>query len=682
MLTRGARLCHVVSVLVALVAGFLFFARFDDTGVQGATGVLRVSSGATSATGAEAFRLVEELAVGEGVVVGRFEPDLRDPVGTRHLYLAVGDPHAESASWLVHGYPAFTRGVSTLVHPWTDLGTQDAGGDYLVFGPDETTERLVSVLVGAGLEAQHRAAYDAAAVANHTLTDPISASVATSALLVAVIALASAVASTKAYGIRRLQGASWGRIVVGDLGAHLRFLLPLVAASLGLTAITLHFVNGWNQIGRYLTVAAGIGAALLVCTWLAHLAGAGLAVRTPLPSALKGEDPTGGPLVAAHAARVVATLLALAVLGSTVAATASADSFDRTRPVWEAGTQAVRLGFKGTLGAEQTEALVGRTGQWLAERERSGSLVLAREFVLMEVLGPEWLSTPSLLVNSNHLREQPVQASDGKPVEPPAAGEVLVVVPASRMELAPPVLAGIERWAGTNGAGRVSVRMVTGQDAHQVFTYSPQRPGHPPVVQDPVLVVVDQATGLFSPDDYMAFASQGAAVLLGGDEVIASARAAGVDPFVQSYSPANLEASALLADAARTARIAVFNAIAALAVLGATILGTAQVYTRRDRQRLFVTHISGWPFARSHKRAIAIEAVLLLGVVAWQVVSALQGGGRAEDAPLSLAELTHQQAQDWTLLLLVATALGASAGMLAVIALLTSQLVRTRSAED
>lgn len=686
MLSRSVQVCLTIALVVASVASFVFFARFDESGIQGASRVLLVTAGEGNHAGGDTLAMIADTAEREGAVVGRYLPDLHDPEGRRHFYLTVGDPTSEAAGWLEQGYPAFTPTVTTSVHPWQDQGRLDARGDYLVFGPVAAADALVAELRAAGYTVATREAYELSSVVNYTLTDPVSASVLATAVLVATVAAAGAVAATKAYGVRRLQGASWARMVGADLLAQLRYLVPATLACLVVVVVALRLVNEWNQLGRFLAIAAGTAAFLVAATTLGHILGVTLAHHTRLTAALKGEISSLGILVSGYMIRGLATMLALGLLATAVSAWGSLDGFERTRPVWQSGNDAVRLSFDPTFGAEGTDLLAVCTGEWLMAEERAGALVLAADNVLALQLGPEWLGTPSLLANGNYLREQPHLDAQGQVITGPGEDQVLVILPERLAAQADSIRAGLQEWAAAQhsrfGSGAApELGIVTVPNGQLSYTYASQTPGHPPVLTDAVLVVADQRSGLLSPDAYMSTASQGGAVLMGAADAQSSAEAAGLGDFILSYAPASLTAASLHAEAARTWRISLFNLGTALAVVAAAVLGVALVYTRRERQRLFVTHISGWSFVRTHAVILAVESLILAGIAAGQA-RAVAAGAPAAGQSLTIEALAAQESDRWLPFLALTVAFAASGLMVVGTATLTRRLIHHRSAED
>lgn len=196
-----------------------------------------------------------------------------------------------------------------------------------------------------------------------------------------------------------------------------------------------------------------------------------------------------------------------------------------------------------------------------------------------------------------------------------------------------------------------------GAAGERVFTYGTER-GTPdgPVLVAPVVVVVDAASGVVPPADYMAWASQGAVLVRDPQTAVASAREAGLVDFVTSFRPARQEAADVYAQVVRELRLHLANCAAALLVLLATAVGLGQVYTRAHAQRLFVSYVHGRSLVRTHPGLLAAEGALLVGVgvASAAATAALLGAGPGEgsgaDADLALGGLQPLLASAWAVL--------------------------------
>lgn len=678
MTHRGTRLAYVLVLLYAAASAFLVVRGLEESGVLGADHVVQVA-GPAGAGGDRAVAAVETVARDHRVDVGRLVDDVLEPGERRHLYLAVGRPDGPQARWLDDGYPAFGPQGRTDVHDVADLGHVDPRGYYVVFGGTPGRDALDAALSDLGYRVQTRAYYDPAAIAQWVWAQPFGTGLLVVTLLVVVVVAAGVLSSVKSYGVQRLHGASEGTLLARDLRDVARVVLLAGGVLALLVAGGLGVWNGLHQWPTYAAVAGATAAGLLLVVLVAHAAALALTARVPVLEALKGRLPARGTTAAVYLVRVPA--LVLAVSASVTATAAGADVAERRAALdtWNGVGDAAYLSFSAVLAQDETERLAATTGAWLASEEQAGRMVLAAQDRL-ELMAPG-TTGDVLLVNSTYLAEQDVRTVDGDRVTGPPTGTVLVLVPQERAAEREAVADAVATWAQRGPATtppRVETALAPADAA--LFTYGTARGTNAsPALAGAVVVVVDAATGAVRPDDYMAWASQGAVLVLDPQRAVTAARAAGLGDFVTSFRPARQEAADTYAQVVRELRLHLANAAAALLVLLATAVGLGQVYTRSHAQRLFVTYVHGWSFVRTHPRLLAAEAALLVAVVAvsaWTTATLLAADSpdRAEPArALALGGLQPVLASAWALL---------NAGFVVVVlVVLTHRLVRTRSAE-
>lgn len=673
MTHRGTRLAYVLVLLYAAAAAFLVVRGLEESGVLGADHVVLVS-GSAGAGAAPAVAAVQDVARTHGVDVGRLVDDLTAPGERRHLYLAAGRPDGAQADWLVHGYPAFDPRDGTAVHDVADLGSLDPRGYYVVFGGADGRDALVDAMRGLGYDVEARAYYAPGPVAQWVWTQPLGVGLLVVTLLVVVVVAAGVLAGVKSYAVQRLHGASAGTLLARDLRDVARVVVVAAGALTVLVGGALWAWNGLHQWRAYAAVAAGTAAALLVVVLLAHVVAIGITGLLPVLEALKGRLPARGTTAAVYLVRVPA--LVLTVTASLTVTVTAADVVERRAALddWRTVGDAAFLSFAPVFSSAEVERLASTTGTWLADEEAAGRMVLAVQDRL-ELLAPG-ATGDVLLVNSTYLAQQDVRSADGTRVTGPDPGTVEVLVPAERVADQDAIVRAVAEWAGPGPDVVAGGLLPSGAE---LFTYAAQRGSQErPVLPGAVVVVVDATSGAVRPDDYMAWASQGGVLVLDPERAVRSAQDAGLTGFVTSFRPAQQEAADVYADVVRDLRLHLANGAAALLVLLATAVGLGQVYTRAHAQRLFVTHVHGWSFVRTHVRLLAVEAVLLVVVVAMSVrttatLLATGTDGGDQGAALALGGLQPVLTSTWAAL---------NVGfVVATLVVLTRRLVRTRSAE-
>lgn len=679
MTHRGTRLAYVLVLLYAAATAFLVVRGLEESGVLGADHVVLVS-GEAGAGAARTVAAVQDVAERQHVDVGRLVDDLLDPGERRHLYLAVGRPDGVPAGWLRHGYPAFSPQGRTEVHALADLGPVDPRGYYVVFGGADGRDALDAALRDLGYTVQTRAYYAPDAIAQWVWSQPLGVGLLVTTLLVVVVVAAGVLSGVKSYGVQRLHGASGVTLLARDLRDVARVVLVATAAVVVLGGGALAAWNGLHQWQAVAAVAGATAAALLLVVLLAHAAAIALTGRVPVLDALQGRLPAQGTTAAVYLVRVPA--LVLAVTAAVTATSAAADVAERRAALesWSTVGDAAFLSFSPVLSPDETDRLVTASGRWLVAEEAAGRMVLAAQDRL-ELLVPG-ATGDVLVVNGTYLAQQDVRTADGARVTGAAPGEVLVLVPAERAADRAALAEAVTTWAsGAPGDDTPAVATALLAPGATLFTYGAQRgSAASPVLTGAVVLVVDAASGVVPPDDYLAWASQGAVLVLDPQQALRGAQDAGLAGFVTSFRPAQQEAAATYAQVLRDLRLHLANVAAALLVLLATAVGLGQVYTRSHAQRLFVSYVHGWSFVRTHPRLLAVEAALGVAVVAVSVqATAALLATRPGDAPgdpaaaVALGGLQPVVASSWALL---------NVGfVVATLVVLTRRLVRTRSAE-
>lgn len=143
MLHSAIKFAYVVIALFTATMAFLIMRNFDEVAVAGPSTVVRVNESENVASGQQVTSMLESFAREHRVNIGRDVTDLQRPGSIRHLYLAVGDPEADSTAWLEDGYPGFSRSMQTEVHPIHEISDRDPRAYYLIFGPADTAGDLL-----------------------------------------------------------------------------------------------------------------------------------------------------------------------------------------------------------------------------------------------------------------------------------------------------------------------------------------------------------------------------------------------------------------------------------------------------------------------------------------------------------------------------------------------------------
>ncbi|MFJ3976472.1 bacteriocin-associated integral membrane family protein [Streptomyces sp. NPDC090021] len=637
MLHRGIKFIYAAVLAFSAVVSFLFVRGLDEDWVLGHSAVVWVLDSDDSTSGSQVAGDLASFAADHKVSVAREVPDLKDPDGRRHLYLASGIPDSDAASWLDEGYPAFGRDYRTEVHPLAEIGQRDPRGFYYVFGPPEAADALVAEFARLGLQASVQHPLSPAELAPYYADGTLALALGVVALAAVTMTGASVLLNAKTYGVLRLQGRSFAEILLRDLRQLAAFgAIAAGAVAAGVLAL-LGLYNGLAWIGLFASVTAAIAGLLVLLMLATHAAVLALTFKTDVLPALKGELPARAASVSAYLVRVPALLLALSIATSVVAAGQDILSRQESRDVYAkvGETSAIRL--NGSLGEDDTKVMEERVGRWLRQSDAAGKLIVAGRRELRDIAPRSGLPQGEMLiVNETFLAQQPFFDPAGRRYTPapqdgkgPDAHAVRVLVPESLGRHASAIAAEIPGTLSPAQPERIrpdQVQTLTAKSGQRVFGYSSGDQAHTAarnikedrsLVSDPVLVVVPNGSRFLTDNAYTSFATQGGVVFPAPSHIQAGIEANKLQDEVIAIRPVGQNAALQMRDALNDFRLHLFNLAVAVAVLVITGIGVCIVYSRKNAQAIFVKHISGWRFAASHRSVLAVEGVLAVLLAGW-----------------------------------------------------------------
>lgn len=623
MLHKGVRFAYLVIMCAAAAMSFIVMRNFDEAAVSGPSYVVKVNASDSAAGNARVTEMVTSLARDRRANIGRLTWDTRNE-SYRHIYLAVGDPHAASTGWLADGYPNFSRNARTDMRPYREIGGTSPAGYYLVYGPQPLAAELLDRFASLGYAGR----IDPLFSLRHGLEYFGRGALLWCFLIVAlttVLSVASAIIlNARSYGIQRLQGRSFGGILRRDLAQLATFVAGTGA---GLAAVTLGLLYAYNrlhQVGTYLLVALsflGVFAAIALITHVLTLA---VAHRQPVLSAIQGEVGAAWLVAGSYGIRISAILLTVSISTAAIASGLAVRQAQARNDAWAGADRSYYMLINGGYGGDQERSIYQRIGQWIRGADTRGEAILAA--YIQPPAGPAAAAGPGpdreiLVVNNRYLDKHPLYDAAGGRVRPAGGNTVRVLIPrryaGQTSRIADTVTGWLDSSAGSHGAPVPPTRIEQTRDRQAVFSYGSALSGHNLVLEDPVVVVVTGASGVISDGDYMALATQRCVVFDDPDRAMTGLAASGLAPYVLGMSPLAQEAADGYRDARREFGLQLFNLIAAVAVLLITALNVSIVYCRKNAQALFVKHISGWGFVRTHRGILAVESGLALALVLW-----------------------------------------------------------------
>ncbi|MFD7941640.1 bacteriocin-associated integral membrane family protein [Streptomyces sp. NPDC059744] len=628
MLHRGIKFVHAIVLAYSAVLAFLFFRGLDEDWVLGHSAVVWVTDSDGSASGSEVAHVVAEFAEKQRATVAREVPDLKIPSSRRHLYLAPGGPHSD---WLEDGYPAFSSGYRTDVHPVAELGQRDPRGFYYVFGSDAAAESLVRTFTGLGMVASVNHPFSVAQLSPVYAGSALYLSFFVVALAAVTMTGAGVLLNAKAYGVLRLQGKSFGQILLRDTRQLAVFWSIAFGSVSAVTLLLLGLYNGLAWIGWFTSIALGIAAVLSLIALATHAIMLRLTFRTDVLPALKGELPAKAASLSAYLVRIPALLLALSIATAVVLAGQDVRARQESRKAYAKIGDTASVRFNGSLASEAAlRALDENVGPWLRRADRDGQIIVAGHRDLRLAAIPGLTKGDLLIVNESFLAEQPVLDPAGHRHEPTAGvpDRVRLLVPESLAQYADRLKERTPGWLSPSDPDKVGpaqVKTVRSKDGQRVFTYNPRgksqaadNPGaDDSLVTDPVIIVFPDGSPFLSDKSYTAYASQRSVVFRDPDDVTAAIKERHLESYVTAVTPVGQDAAVELRRIDGDFRLQVFNLVVAVAVLLITGVGVCIVHSRKNAQAIFARHISGWTFTATHRPVLLLEGLLAMFLAGW-----------------------------------------------------------------
>ncbi|MFC4507417.1 MULTISPECIES: hypothetical protein [Streptomyces] len=701
MLRRGFKFVHAAVLAFSAVLAFLFVRGLDERGVLGNSAMVWVFDSDDSVSGANVAEAIASFSADRDITVAREVPDLRDPDGRRHLYLASGDLKSGAGKWLAGGYPEFSRNSRTDVHPIDEVGQRDPRGNYYVFGSPEAADKLIAEFSRLGMRASVSHPLSYSELAPIYSGSALLWSFCVVALAAVTMTGASVLLSAKTYGVLRLQGKSLTDLLLYDLRRLLAFW-PMAAGTVAAVTIAfLQFYNGLAWFALFASVAGVLAGLLVLLVVVTHAAMISLTCKVEILRAIKGELPARAAMVSVYLIRVPALLLALSVAMNVALAAQDVLTRQENREAYAKEADAVTIRLNGSLPGESKQVIT-EVGSWLRRADVAGEVIVAGRRDLQSISPESRLpSGEILIVNETFISKQPVLDPSGhryaqkeKKGKSPDS-QVRVIIPESFDNRASAISAAISGVLSPDTDRQIRVTTLRAKNGQRFFGYSPgsqvYSAAHGPkedrsFVREPVLVVIPNGSNVLTDDGYTAFASQDAVIFPDPDDALNAIEASkvnGLQTYVTAVRPIGQNSAIKLRDAVNELRLQLFNLVLAVAVLLIAGVGVCIIYSRKNAQGIFVRHISGWRYAATHRFILSIEgavAVVLATRVPFEVWQQNQELKRLAAAGLPLPHpLVQLKVLDLSIVAgLVAIELGA---VLIALAIFHGRIVKERATE-
>ncbi|MBN1174405.1 MAG: hypothetical protein JXA67_19720 [Micromonosporaceae bacterium] len=615
-------------VAISAVMAFVVMRNFDEVAVAGPDYVVFISRSDGTSGADRVAQMVTAFAHEHTTNVGRLAADAHEPESRRHVYLAVGDEAAPSTALLTHGFPNFSRDAKTDMHPYTAMPDIGPTGYYLVYGPEGTANELLQEFQTLGFGGR----VDPTFSWGHAFDYFGRGALLWCVLIVALIAMVTVgvgvILNAKAYGIQRLQGASWITVFGRDLLQLAKFCPGPLAVLALLNAGLLYLYNGLHQAMTYAMVTGGFLAFFVTVALASHLLALFLLYRSEILGAIKGEISADWGLTAAYGVRFTAAGLALAIGLAVVGDLVAYQNNRADLAAWSTRDQSYYMEIGG-YGQAETRDVEKALGGWIRTLDGQDQVIVARYLPLMPRPGFHESSQrlDVLLVNDAYLGSNELVDVNGRRFTFTDADRaaVRILLPqrmrAKAAQITDRVTARI-LGSPARGPGRTPppVRVSELRDGQRAFTYESWFNGYPLVMDDPVVVVVSGRSNVIRDEDYAAYATTGEIVFLDPDAVAASLRATGQQRYVLGFYLKAQQAADRHRSVSREFTMQLFNLVCALVVLLGTAVCVSIVYGRKNAQVIFVKHISGWSHLSIFWRVVLVEAGMAAFLVgyAWR----------------------------------------------------------------
>jgi hypothetical protein len=607
MRMRSVRLAYVIPPLLAVVLAFLGMVRLSESGVVGVSSVVTAAAETGNAPNHRIASSLEDVARRHHATIVRTVADRSAPT-VRRTVLVTAAPGSDGAEWLRDGYADFARTVSTTVRPMSALDRYDPAGSYEVIGGGGVTLATAAALQSAGFTTSSQ---------NFSLADRLGLTggvqgtaglVGSLVLGCASLCLIGTMGAPRRIALRGLHGRSAAAVLFVEL-LEVRTTVIVVIIGAPVVGLFLWLHNGLASWTTFATSAAVFCAALLVPVIAAHAVGTVIACRRPIAATLRGARPSGALVLAAQAARLPALLLLVAAVFDVTAAVAVAGSGWTDRDRLAAGDTVQLWVTPDPRPGSETQKYWNRIGDFVgAALARHDALLTAA----VEVGTGQGSGTiAALFVDEEYLQLQDLRTERGERITASDDRITVWTSPTAGLDRAR-LIRSLTEWELRGASDRQRLEIRGGElGTHSVYSY----PGDSSSVSwltDAVVVVVPDASRVFTPDQLGAWLSTGDVVFTSeaiADRAIEDAGLGDEFSAVVSVGQAAAEHQRQAATAVGIGAVSTITSFAVAVVLGA--ISTA-VHHRRHGRRLFAGVAAGNSLAQVNRALLLVEGVLLV----------------------------------------------------------------------
>ncbi|WP_329430172.1 hypothetical protein [Streptomyces anthocyanicus] len=610
------------------VLAFLLVQAVDESEPLGNPAVIDVLDTGNSLSSAKVVQVIEEFSDQRNAAVAREISDLKNPDRVRHLYMARGGTNATAARWLSEGYPVFSKNFETRVHPLSEIAQRDPRGMYYIFGSAETADALKFKLDELGLVTSVGHPLSYREMASQYMGDPLLWALCTVALAALTTTGASVLLSAKSYGVLRLQGMTFTNILLRDL-RRLTVFWPLTAGAVAAAALALlSLYNGLAWLSLFAAVAASVAALLTALVLITHAAALALTFKVDILRALKGELPSRAASVSVYLVRIPALLLTLSIATNVTLATRDVMARQDNRHVYQEMGDAVSLRLNGAF-AMHLDEMDKRLGPWLRDADGRGEVIVAgRRDLQISAPGESLPSGEFLIVNDTYLSKQRVLDPAGRRYESqaqstklPDSRAVQLIIPTTLTRHTQAITKAASQIIDPDLSRNIPIKGLKGKADQRLFGYNTgaqvYNSAYSPTddrsfIRNPILVVVPNGSHYLTNDAYDTFATQDGVIFPDPDYVLSSMESEKLQTYINAVSPVGLKFAQDYRETVRELRLQIFDLAVSVIVLLVAGFGVCLIYVRKNAQRIFAQHVSGWRYLATHRFILAVEAAIAI----------------------------------------------------------------------
>ncbi|WP_458114329.1 hypothetical protein M1D88_09800 [Arthrobacter sp. R1-13] len=627
------RISIISAVIFAIVVVFLSYQMKDASIPPGTQGQFAVTR--SSLTQPEAIAAIETAAQKLNINVYKRGTNPAQVSAAPWYFSFIGNSESHNKNMGVHGYPAFDPSRSPSTISGSEIGNQGVTGSYTTTAGGPVLKSLLVALDTAGIENE---------ITSETALETFLRGVLTTSsapiLIALLLALGLSVFYTASYnrkssGIKFLHGYGTVRRAAAELFAFSRLFF---VAGLALSACTTVFLLLYNGLNQYFQFMAWLLASLGVIYIFMLLAYAAALIALPplrIAQLLKGEKPLTQLGMAAGLTQAVSLVLVYAVATTawTSYSTLTKDELSLER--WAGEEHSVTMQINPyTLNDRDSKNIDPAVRQVFrdflptyTEMDSRGMAVLSvhprqnpnqTEARGLSPYNPE--SGNSLIVNNTYLdRNAVLDESGGRIVAlPKQRNHIELLVPSSAKSDTARIVNEFRNlnwhtWELGTPMGTlppVDISVTYTKDGQDIFNYGDTADMKSWIQRDPVIAVVTEASDFFSGWYLLTVAANSGQITFTEPKELDNAVvASGLDKHLVGVSSSSIRALEELDKRKTEMAMHLVNIAVSFLVLLLSISILAAIYVDRNRVSVFLKHVHGWTYFRTHGFYVLINGM-------------------------------------------------------------------------